>query len=352
MIRLLIVDDSAFMRIAIRKMLESDLEIEVVGEAVDGISGVKMAEELRPDIITMDVEMPNMNGVQAVAEIMRQAPCSIIMVSSLTQKDGPATVKALALGAVDFVSKKSSYVQLDIAQIGKDLRRKIHEWYERGSRKVCPLASSRPVAITKPFKEQLGIVVVGVSTGGPAAVTKMLKAMKPLSCPMVIAQHMPAAFTLGFAEYLRTETKLDVVEGEHMMKLYPGLVVIVPGGVDGMVCEMFKGQLTLHVKLDENQSVHPSVDTLFTSVSKISLNVVAVILTGMGDDGTVGAGELSRKNKGPILAQEPTTCVVDGMPRSVVESGVATEILNLGEIAVRLVRWSTAKKLVYTNMLR
>jgi len=345
MIRVLIVDDSAFMRMAMRKMIESNVDIEVVGEARNGAIGLQMAIDLRPDVITMDVEMPIMDGLTATKEIMSAAPCPIIMVSSLTEAGAVTTIKCLELGAVDFIPKKSSFVQLDIVQIGDDLAGKIRLWakqrnslrYFGGVRPpavVAPSSVSNKVAPTG----KVGLVVVGVSTGGPAAMPKVLASMGRISCPMVIAQHMPAVFTKGFADHMRAETGLNVVEGVDGMLLEPGMVVVAPGGTDSVVREPFPGKLNLFLKLNESANIHPNADVLFRSAASLSVGIVAVVMTGMGCDGTEGAKALQKRNT-PILVQSPDCCVVDGMTGSIIAAGIASDVLNLDELGRKLSKW-------------
>lgn len=340
MIKLLIVDDSAFMRIALRKMVENDPDIQVVGEAKNGAVGLQMARELRPDVITMDVEMPEMDGLAATKEIMASAPCAIIMVSSLTESGAITTIKALELGAVDFIPKKSSFVQLDIVQIGEDLVNKIRFWAKQRTQPARSLPAAPRIQTERKVAPagKVGLVVVGISTGGPAAMPKLLGSMGRLNCPMVIAQHMPEVFTKGFADHMRHETGLNVVEGANGMALEPGMVVVSRGGTDSIVREPFPGKLTLYQKLKEDAPIHPNADVLFQSVASLSVNLVAVIMTGMGSDGTMGAKELARRNV-PILVQEPATCVVDGMPGSAIAAGVATECLTLEDLGRRLAKW-------------
>lgn len=340
MIKLLIVDDSAFMRIAIRKMVEEYPDITVVGEAKNGVVAVRMAQELRPDVITMDVEMPEMDGIAATQAIMASAPCSIIMVSSLTDKGAITTIKALEMGASDFIPKKSSFVQLDIVQIGEELVGKIRFWAQQRSGTprssvvpALPLSGKKIVPAGK-----VGLVVVGVSTGGPAAMPRLLHSMGRLDCPVVIAQHMPAVFTKGFADHMRNETGLNVVEGENGLVLEPGMIVVAPGGTDTVVREPFSGRLTIYQKLLKGVPIHPNVNVLFQSAVTLSVGVVAVIMTGMGNDGVEGAKALAGRNS-PVLVQEPSTCVVDGMPGSAIAAGVATESLGLEELGKRLAKW-------------
>lgn len=339
MIKLLIVDDSAFMRMALRKMVEGNADIRVVGEAKDGVVAVRMAQELRPDVITMDVEMPELDGIEATRAIMASAPCAIIMLSSLTTSGAVTTIKALEMGALDFISKKSSFVQLDIAQIGGELVEKIRYWaLHRAS-----LRSSTPGALPSLSKKiipagKVGLVVVGVSTGGPAAMPTLLHSMGRLACPMVIAQHMPAVFTKGFADHMRYETGLNVLEGRNGMALEPGMVIVAPGGTDSIVREPFPGRLMVCQRMSDTAPIHPNADVLFQSAAVLSVAVVAIIMTGMGNDGVKGAQALALRNT-PVLVQEPSTCVVDGMPGSAIEAGVATESLMLEEMGRRLAKW-------------
>jgi len=339
MTKVLIVDDSAFMRIAVRKMIEVYPDIQVVGEAKNGAVGLQMAQELRPDVITMDVEMPEMDGITATREIMASAPCPIIMLSSLTERGAVTTIKALEMGAVDFIPKKSSFVQLDIVQIGEELVGKIRYWAQqkkfpaqRRTDYSLPLAGKKLSPIGK-----VDLVVVGISTGGPAAMPKFLNNMGRIGCPVVIAQHMPAVFTKGFADHMRAETGLNVVEGSDGLVLEPGMVVVAPGGTDSIVREPL-GKLTLYLKLHDGMNIHPNADVLFRSAASLSCGVVAVIMTGMGNDGTQGAKELHKRNA-LILAQSPDTCVVDGMPEAAIAAGVVSDALPLEELGRRLAKW-------------
>lgn len=339
-IRILVVDDSAFMRIAIRKMLGASADIEVVGEAKDGNVAVQMAQELRPDVITMDVEMPEMDGIAATRAIMASAPCPIIMVSSLTVAGAVTTMRALEAGAVDFIPKQSSFVQLDIVKIDEELTQKVRFWAQR---RAGPASVAAAPAVARPERRnapagKVDLVVVGVSTGGPAAMPKLLNAMGRLACPTVIAQHMPPVFTKGFADHMRAETGLNVVEGTNGMPLEPGMVVVVPGGTDCIVREPFPGRLMLYERTQADAAIHPNADVLFRSATSVSGTVVAVIMTGMGQDGTSGARALAARNA-PILVQDPSTCVVDGMPGAAIAAGLASEILPLEMIGMRLARW-------------
>lgn len=348
MIKLLIVDDSGFMRVAIRKMVEADARIQVVGEARNGAIALSMVESLQPNVITMDIEMPEMDGLEAIRRIMASQPRPIIVLSSLTQAGAPTTLKALELGAVDFISKASSFVQLDIVHIQNELLEKIRYWGHRvappvGAAAANPTISRRPPPASGGRRAaprgKVDMVAVGVSTGGPRMLPVMLQHVGKLHCPVVVAQHMPAAFTPSFADHLQTQTGLRVVEGKDGAKLENGIVVILPGGTDAVVrAAPFQG-FTLRIQHQPGLTVHPSVDLLFRSVAATARQAVGVILTGMGRDGCDSAGEMAAKGW-PVLAQTPSTCVVDGMPGEVIAAGHASDVLSLEEIGRRLTLWA------------
>jgi two-component system chemotaxis response regulator CheB len=347
MIKLLISDDSAFMRIAIRKMVEGHADIEVVGEARTGQMCVEMAENLRPDVITMDVEMPVMDGLEATRQIMARCPTPIIMLSSLTERNSVTTIKALELGAVDFIAKKSSFVQLDIVKIGDELVDKLRYWAKKRARfatndlklQSVRLDTSKPVYQRKTENQGVpGLVVLGISTGGPATLPQTLKAMGKLKCPLVVAQHMPPLFTSGFARHLSTETGLEVVESTDGMEAKPGMVIIIKGGSDAVIREPFPGRIMLYERTSVEANIHPNADVLFRSAATVSCPVVAVVMTGMGRDGMVGAQELVARKACPVLVQSPDSCIVDGMPSSVIEAGLATAVLDPAALGARLGR--------------
>jgi two-component system, chemotaxis family, protein-glutamate methylesterase/glutaminase len=345
-IKLLITDDSAFMRTAVRLMLKDDPQIEIVGEARDGETAITMAGSLKPDVITMDVEMSGMNGVEATRIIMKRSPCPIIMLSSLTDRGAVTTLKALEAGAVDFIPKKSSFVQLDIVQIGNELHEKVRFWGERhllGAIGRMKGQEVEPAIILPalPRSYQPGLVVIGVSTGGPAIIPNLLASMGNLKYPVVIAQHMPALFTEGFARHLRLSSGLNVVQAHDGMTLEPGIVAICPGGTDTILREPLPGRIITVIKHDETALIHPSIDQLFESAARLSCNTAAIIMTGMGKDGTRGARVLAGRGC-PILAQEPAECTVDGMPGSVIESGVVNEVLRVAGLGRRLRMWNGA----------
>jgi two-component system chemotaxis response regulator CheB len=350
--RVLVVDDSTFMRMVLRRIIEAGSELTVVGEARNGREAVALARDLKPDIITMDVEMPELDGLAAMKQILAGPPPKpiMIMVSGHTQRGTETTIKALSLGAVDFVSKSSSFAAEDLGHVDSELSEKLRYWARQpggaATRPQAPAAPRAPAGaapVGSPLQPQsprgkVDLVVVASSTGGPQILADFLRSSSPLGAPMVIAQHMPAQFTSSLATLLRGETGLDVREGAHRMALPAGSVTIIPGGGDAIVASVAAGyelRLTTHEAL-----VHPSADLLFETAAMVARHPVAVILTGMGSDGTKGGAQFLRRHL-PVLVQDPKTCVVGGMPSAAIEAGVATESLTPAGIGRKLVLWTS-----------
>lgn len=346
--RLLIVDDSAFMRVAIRKMVERAPDLEVVGEARNGVIGVEMVRSLQPDVVTMDVEMPEMDGISATRTIMAERPTPVIMVSSITQPNADATVRALREGAVDFVSKSSSFVDLDIINVERELLDKIRFWASHPLARPKTAAAKAPAAPAPPKvataadgTRPVDLVVIAVSTGGPRTLPDLLRHMGRLRCPVVVAQHMPEVFTASFAKQLAQDTGLDVVEAGDGGPLIPGQIAVLRGGTDSAVRKGLNGGLRLDIDFQAAATVHPSADLLFATAARAASHPVGVILTGMGDDGTRGGGELFRRSH-PILVQTPDSCVVGGMPGAAIQAGITSDILPLDSLGRRLRQWAGA----------
>jgi two-component system chemotaxis response regulator CheB len=345
-IRVLVVDDQSFMRIALRQILEADSDIRVIGEARNGIEAVAMARDLRPDAITLDVEMPEMNGLEACTQIMRDvrpAPV-VIMVSAHTQMGAETAVQALRVGAVDFVSKSSGFAKTDLAHIDSELRPKLRAWAKRRPAIETKLSVKAATAV-RPWRPDL--VVIAASTGGPQALTQLLTALGPIAPPLVIAQHMPEFFTASLAHMLSQDTGCLVKEGGHRIALDPYSVTLVPGGQDGIIAPRRPNGYELRLtKVVAN--VHPSADALFESAALVSSAPVGIVLTGMGEDGAKGAVALRRKDV-PVLVQTPQTCIVGGMPQAAFAAAPGCEILTLEEIAGRLAAWTAADRKANPN---
>lgn len=364
-IRVLIVDDSSFMRSLLKRMIEKDDRFEVVGVAKNGAEGVDMAKELKPQIVTMDIEMPVMNGLEALEQIMKEDPRPVVMVSSLTEDGAEATLKALDLGAIDFLPKAMNDHEKNILTSGSILHEKLAAAARAGahmgrviqrpiSKAQSPVEHKKPevrAEIAKPdesvqpnvHNRAIGkfpakIVLIGSSTGGPRALACLLESLPKLSVPVVIAQHMPAKFTSAMAERIDSTCSMKIKEAEEGEILEAGVVYIAPGGLH---MRIKNSGTSYSVKISENkgESVYkPSVEVLGESVlDSVKGKIMAVMLTGMGSDG-VNAFEKIHKKGGYVLAQNKESCVVYGMSRSVVERNAANEILSLEDISKKLVQ--------------
>jgi two-component system chemotaxis response regulator CheB len=329
MIRVLVVDDLAFMRIAIRRMIDGEADMQVVGEARTGAEAVAMARALRPDVITMDVEMPDMDGLEATSAIMAEAspPPSIVMVSATTQSGAATTLDALRRGAVDFVSKSSIFAATDLAHIENELRRIVRAWATRRGAPVPVLPRQNPPSAPQAAPD---VIVVGSSTGGPQALGVLLGAMGRVGPPVVIGQHMPRYFTASLAEMLSADTKQSVREAAPHEVLLGGTIYMLPGGQHGT---LVRGLAGFRLALTEaTDGISPSVDRLFKSAAETAAAPLAVLLTGMGSDGRAGAVALRARGAG-VLVQAPAECVVAGMPESTIAAGAASAVLPLLDIA-------------------
>ncbi len=345
-IKVLIVDDSAFMRKSLSIMLSKEPNIEIVGMAKDGKEAYELAKELHPDVITLDVEMPVMDGLTALKLIMKDAPTSVIMVSSLTTDGAEATLKAFEYGAVDFFSKEQSFVNVNIAKIKDDLIRKIksivyQKWNIAYSNNSALTKTPLDVASTTSRgvlpKTEYSAIALGVSTGGPISLQKIIPLLsEDINVPMFIVQHMPPKFTKSLADRLNSMSKLTVKEAEHGDIIKKNFVYIAPGGKHmGFV----KVGVDIKILLSDEPttSLHrPSVDVMFKSaISIYGRKVLGVIMTGMGKDGLEGITEL-KKIGGSCLAQNASSCVVYGMPKAVVDAGYADIIVPLEQIANKI----------------
>ncbi len=338
MIRVLVVDDSAFMRKALSIMLEEDPEITVAGFARDGLEAIEQVKKLRPDVVTLDIEMPRLDGISAVRRIMKEQPTPVLMVSSLTTEGAQATMDAMQAGAVDFIPKQMSYVSLDFVKVKQDLLAKIKavgrsraRIYRRAS---ATAAAAPPVVGRGVRKPGARLVAIGVSTGGPFSLQKVVPLLPPeFSAPVVIVQHMPPKFTKSLADRLDGMSPLHVVEAEQGMVLERGCVYIAPGGLH-LVFRRQGGRVLIDTPEQPAESLHrPSVDVMFSSAAAtFGGSVLAVVMTGMGKDGLLGGKKLKDVG-GVMIAQDEESSVVYGMPRAVVEAGVADAVVPLDRIA-------------------
>ena len=344
-VRVLVVDDSSFFRKRIRNELEHTGEIVVVGEAVNGREAVDMAARLKPDLITMDVAMPVMDGISAVREIMRKAPTSIIMFSALTREGARATLEALEAGAVDFLPKpagtaaESVAVQGSLAQRVVSIARR-HQAHRPTVSSVSRPVSSAPAPVTSGKPRRLAneprLVLIGASTGGPVAIQRVLAALpREFPLPVLVAVHMPAEFTSTFAERLDAVCQVRVSQAADGCALLPGQALVAPGGKQVLV-EQRGRSLQVSVRPGGEQLYKPSIDVMFGSAARsVGGSVLAVILTGMGADGTEGA-RLLKERGATVWSQDQASSVVYGMPLSVVKAGHSDRVLPLGDIGPAL----------------
>lgn len=337
-VRVLVIDDSALMRKLIPQILERDAEIEVVGTAMDGAFGLKKIEELRPHAITLDLEMPRMDGMETLRQIMRKYRIPVIVVSAHSTDGASATFKALALGAFDFVSKPADAASARMTEIADDLINKI-KVAARTEVIPRPRTLLEPVRFTskpahRPKKEPTKIIAVGISTGGPNALQYLLSEL-PGNFPgsIVVVQHMPEGFTEMFARRLNECCAIDVKEAQSGDLLIAGRALICPGNRHMKVKRMPMGNI---VVLSDEQRVNghrPSVDVLFRSVAaEFGSRAVGVLMTGMGDDGAYGMG-LLRHAGALTIAQNEESCVVYGMPKAAIERGHADRVVSLEMMA-------------------
>lgn len=344
MIRVLVVDDSTFIRKVISRILEKDQGIQVVGTADNGVEALEKIEALRPDVVTMDVEMPRMNGIEALKKIMSTRPLPVIMLSGLTQEGANITLDALNMGACDFITKDSGNAGVGLFKIEDELLRKVKDVARRKVRLPAPkpeIQINKRSAVERNAAAGNGeheIVSLGASTGGPPALQHILTSLSSsFPVPLVIAQHMPKLFTQSFAERLNHLSQITVKEAENREPLKPGVALIAPG--DSHMAVRRKGKETfVELVADDRYIYRPSVDLLMDSVARAyDSKVVAVILTGMGSDGLAGFREI-KSRRGYIIAQDEETCVVYGMPRVVIEARLAHTVLPIQKIPEEIVK--------------
>ena len=341
-IRVLIVDDSATMRRLIQAALVTDERIEIIGEAVDASSARDMIDALKPDVVTLDIELPGMNGLEFLSRIMKFRPLPVIMVSSLTQRGAEASVEALAIGAFECVAKPNAASN--------------HSPFAKLPEIICAASRANVVPKAKPqsenesweaFEANKRIVAIGASTGGVEALTTILAGF-PKNCPpTLITQHMPAGFTENFADRLNRVCAPKIKQAEQGDRLRPGTVYLAPGGDNHLVLDISP---ELHCSLQSGEKVaghRPSVDVLFQSCVPLKSQAVGVLLTGMGKDGA--AGLLGMRRAGAVtIGQDEGSCVVYGMPREAAAIGALTRQVSLRRIRSEILK--VCNRLDHQNM--
>ncbi|MEL7087664.1 MAG: chemotaxis response regulator protein-glutamate methylesterase [Planctomycetota bacterium] len=342
--RILVTDDSVFMRSAISRALADQADLEVVGKARDGREAVELAKELRPDVVTMDIEMPEMDGLTALRRIMREAPTRVLMCSTLTSEGSTQSLQALRLGAADIIPKEISPDPKTRQEFLADLINRVralgesqHPARRTGGEAAADLepAVATPVPIPPLNAADYDLLCIASSTGGPPVLETILPALPAdLRFPVVIGQHMPRIFTESMAKRLDEICPLKVVHAKHGQKLEPGVVYVAPGGSHTQIHSSRWSQSRLRIGAEPSDAVYmPSADVLFGSAAEVyGRRNLAVVLTGIGHDGVKGAKPLYDA-RATILAQSAATCVVYGMPRAVIEAGFATASLSPDQIA-------------------
>ena len=345
-IKVLVVDDSAFMRKMIREILESDPFITVIDTARNGKEGVEKALALLPDVITLDVEMPIMNGIEALDAILQKKSVSVVMLSSLTKEGADSTIQALNRGAVDFIPKPSGSISLDIEKIKNEMIYKVKNAAKAKVKRETKSSSIRTNKVThsfepmvpkrkSTFKYRKKIVAIGVSTGGPRALQTLLTSLpKDFPAPILIVQHMPAGFTKSLAERLNKICDITVKEAEHGEFLQDGIAYIAPGN-HHLSVKKLGTSITAYIDQTDPVGGHrPSVNYLFDSIVPLSnYQKTLVVLTGMGSDGSNGLQNIKQSDPNTkVIAESEETAIVFGMPKAAISTSLVDYVVPIDEI--------------------
>ncbi len=347
-IRVLVVEDSPFMCKVLETIFNADAQMQVVGRAKDGREAVMLAESLKPDVITMDLNMPHVDGLQATAEIMTTNPRPIVVVSSESKEGAASTLRALELGAIEFVAKPSRSIDLDMQSVTEELLRKVRMaakvrvvrtasrlastiQHSNSSKTVVSEPVSRRPAATSGLDQRFPVVVLAASTGGPATVMRLAPGFtRDFPAAVILVQHMPAAFTTQYAAQLGEFTGIQVKEAEANESLQPGTLYICPGGQHLRVTQT--GRIQLDGSSGRINGYLPNIDATMESVAAFAGPLsIAAVLTGMGNDGANGAKAI-RSAGGLVLAQDEASCVIFGMPSEAIKAGAVDQVLGIDDI--------------------
>lgn len=337
MIRVLVVDDSAFVRQALTRMLNAAPDVDVVGAAVDGAEGVEKTVALRPDVVTLDIKMPRLGGLEALGQIMSRCPTPVLLLSSLTTEGADVTLRGLELGAMDFIDKSRVQGSMNLLSLAEELLVKVRALatVPRGRLGVPPPV---PPVLSAPRARAAGtraeVVVIGTSTGGPPALQQIIPRLPPqFASTILVVQHMPVGFTRSLAQRLDQRSPLPVREAEDGEPLVPGLVLIAPAG-SHMKVRRRGAHSRVWLDDEPRSALHrPSVDVLMSSVARLyGARAMGIVLTGMGTDGVEGLRSI-RQGGGLTLAESEESCVIYGMPKAALEAGVAERAVPLPRMA-------------------
>lgn len=361
-VKVLVADDSAFMRKLIQEILLASDQIEIAGTARNGQDVIRKIKELNPDVVTMDIEMPLLNGIEALKIIMKESPVPVVMLSSTTQAGAENTLQAIQNGAVDFIAKPSGPISLDLQTIEKKIIEKVLAASKANikrlavqptEQKFLPPHSSGCSKIELEDPIHIGanrtswegtakkIICIGTSTGGPRALqTVLTKLPENIDAPIVVVQHMPPGFTKSLANRLNSLAKIAVKEAENGETLQKGTAYIAPGGYHMLIRKMPAG-LTVQLEQTEPCNGHrPSVDVMFESISLLhDYAKVAVIMTGMGSDGAKGLIQLGNSGKTKAIAESQETSIVFGMPKAAISTTLVDEVQNVENIATTILKY-------------
>lgn len=346
-IKVLVIDDSALIRSVMKEIINRENDMECVGAAPDPLVAREMIKSLNPDVLTLDVEMPKMDGLDFLERLMRLRPMPVLMVSTLTERGNDITFRALELGAVDFVSKPKLDIARGMEEYAIEITDKIRATAQARVRKIAPepvikekfSADAILPSVAGRFASTEKLIIIGASTGGTEAIKEILTRLPADAPGVLVAQHMPEHFTKSFADRLNTLCKISVKEAEHNERILPGHAYIAPGHSHLLVKRSGANYMT---KLDQGELVNrhrPSVDVLFRSAANVAgANALGVILTGMGKDGVQGLLEM-KKAGAYTIAQDEASCVVFGMPKEAIAAGGVCEVLPIQNISRRALEY-------------